>query len=359
MRSLFFTLSFLFLSLAMAAQPVVSSYLVRELPQAQMQRIADEFEVTRRQGNAYEVFVPQQRQGLFLQLAPRSVLMKSDISSEVRRVYQANRNIKSRAGGYHSFQEVVQTLQAAAAAYPQNTQLVTYGKSKLGKPLLALRVSSQLRAALPRVVLTAATHGDEIITTEVLLGLMNTLLVGSTNNPRLAAILNKIEVVFIPVVNPDGFSEQNRYDNGVDPNRSYPWPDKPNAVPTASIGGLMAFAQAYPMAGSLDFHAYGKMVMYPWAYTYDPVAPDVKQVFDRVVNKMAATNGYKAGQISKVIYVAKGSSADYYFWKHRSLSVAVEMGNSKSPNSSEFPNYTREQTESTWVFLESFMGARR
>ncbi|MBX9769311.1 MAG: hypothetical protein K2X47_18685, partial [Bdellovibrionales bacterium] len=134
----------------------------------------------------------------------------------------------------------------------------------------------------------------------------------------------------------------------------YPYPEKPAATPTASIQGLIAFATAYPIAGSIDFHAFGRLVMYPWAYTRQPPEPNAKKIFDQITGPMAASNGYTYGQISKVIYVAKGSSADYFFWKHRSVSLGIEVGDSKSPNPKEFPKYVQEQEESTWLFLENF-----
>ncbi len=48
---------------------------------------------------------------------------------------------------------------------------------------------------------------------------------------------------------------------------------------------------------------------------------------DMVAAKMASTNGYAYGAIASTIYIAKGSSADYHYWKTKSLSLAVEMGN--------------------------------
>ncbi|MBS1958287.1 MAG: succinylglutamate desuccinylase/aspartoacylase family protein [Bdellovibrionales bacterium] len=359
-QSVFTSLVIGFFNVAFAGQPVVSSYVIRNLSDVQVQRIADQFEITRSRAGAYEVMVPVPKRTVFLQLAPSAVLTRADISDEIRRSFKLNRADKTKSG-YHSFNEVVQILQATAAANPKLTQLVNYGKSHGGKPLLALRVSNQLQnpAGVKRVVLTAATHGDEIITTEVLLNLMIEFITGATSNPRFAAILSKIEVDFIPVVNPDGFSTQDRYDEGQDPNRSFPWPEKPGATPTTSISGMIAFTQTYPMIGSIDFHAFGELTMYPWAYTRDPVSTSDEKVFAEVTGKMSETNKYTFGQISKVIYVAKGSSADYYYWKYHSLSLGVEIGNSKAPNVNQFPQYIESQRESTWRFLESFTGGKR
>ncbi|MBX9767550.1 MAG: succinylglutamate desuccinylase/aspartoacylase family protein, partial [Bdellovibrionales bacterium] len=203
-------------SIALAIQPTISSYLVRGLADSAVQKIAEEFEVSRTKGNTFEVIVPAHRRVDFLRLAPGARLLEADVSQEIRKTFLRARTLKQGADNYHSFPEVVKLLSDTAAANPKLTQLVNYGTSKLGKPLLALRVSGQLKSknAIPRVLLTAATHGDEIITTEILLTLMKTMITKASSDPRIQAILSSVEVTFIPVVNPDGFSEQNRYDNG-------------------------------------------------------------------------------------------------------------------------------------------------
>jgi hypothetical protein len=96
------------------------------------------------------------------------------------------------------------------------------------------------------------------------------------------------------------------------------------------------------------------MVMYPWAYTYSSVDEKDSQIFHPLTQSMAATNSYAYGPISKVIYVAKGSSADYYYWKKKTIALAVEVGNSKAPHPSQIPAYTEEQAEAMWRFIEAF-----
>ncbi len=67
---------------------------------------------------------------------------------------------------------------------------------------------------------------------------------------------------------------------------------------------------------------------------------------------MAAHNGFEFGQISKIIYVAKGSSADYYYWKFGTKSLGIEL--SQEGSSSLIPNPVKENLESTLTFIESF-----
>jgi predicted deacylase len=207
-----------------------------------------------------------------------------------------------------------------------------------------------------QVMLTAATHGDELITVEVLLALTERLVAGDGISPRLTSILNSRLIHIVPVVNPDGFSSQDRYEGDTDPNRSYPAPGREKNRPTPSIAALIRFFQATPIKASVDFHASGSLVMYPWAYTDDAIedtAAGKAAEFSQLAANMAAQNSYRSGQISRILYPAVGSSCDFYFWKKQSRSLAIELGSEKVPHPSEIPEYIESQVESTWVFLES------
>jgi succinylglutamate desuccinylase len=288
-----------------------------------------------------------QTQDLFA-LFPKAQLIEFDISSSIRN--KSRRELK----GYHDFNTVQSHLQTLLKSYPDLTSLEEYGRSLEKRPLLALKVStSKTQTQKPAILLTSSTHGDELITVEVLFGLLETLLSGSKTDSRLSKILENFEIYFIPVVNPDGYVNQERYANGVDPNRDYPWPQDPNHKSNPCISAIMKFYESHQIRASIDFHAFGEMIMYPWAYTYTSLPSFEEEVFDGVTEKMASFNGYTYGQISKVIYVAQGSSADYYHWKHHAWSLGIEVGNQKVPSSSEIPKILKENLESTWTFIES------
>lgn len=333
-----------------ALDPILSKYEVQNLSKKNMDRVASKFEVIARTQNGYEVLVPLDQQKEFLTLAPSAQLLQRDISQDLMSLGLVE------LASYRSFEQVHAQLYKWAQEYPNLAEVIQYGTSKRGRPLLALKISDgkALGQPEPELMLTAATHGDELITTEVLLNLMEKLLVSYNKDERLTKILSQHELYFIPVVNADGFASRQRYDNGQDPNRSYPWPGDLNAKPTASIASLLSFFHQHNFVGSIDFHAYGELVMYPWAYTNKTLPADERSVFDGLANHMAELNRYKTGPIAEVIYVAQGSSADYYFWKNKTLAFGIEIGRNKIPRADEIPLYTETQAESTWRFIESF-----
>ena len=334
--------------------PLARYELAAPAPES-LRAIAPYLEITNHHGNTYEVLVPAGKEGLLALLAPTARLLEEDIGAALRRTLEGYREAPLASYGYREFAEVGAWLEGAARAYPELARVEEYGRSGEGRPLRALRINKEDgRSGKPRLLLTAATHGDELITTEVLTRLTDLLLRRYGEDPRLTRIVEEHELYIVPVVNADGFAERDRYDFGQDPNRNYPYPNDIARVPTPSIRPLVAFVHAKRFRGSLDFHASGEMVMYPWAYTYDPIAAEAHAKLNEITARMAAANQYRQGPISRVIYLAPGSSCDYYFWKVGTLAVTVEIGRAKAPPPAEFAEYLDSQTESTWRFLESF-----
>lgn len=345
--SVVFLLLIMQLSTFVVAAERIRSYQVEANPQI-MDQIASDFEVVKKLPEGYEVYVLEERANDFLQLAPQARLLQADI--------HFNEVLNWTLGGdrYRKFADVENDLKTLASKYQSLAQLSTYGVSSEGRNLYVLKLSSGSNDAKSNLMITAATHGDELITTEVLFTLTNELLEGYQKNPRLTKILNTHDIYIVPVVSPDSFEQRERYVNGADPNRSYPWPENLKGGNVDVINALMGFVSKIRFAGSMDLHAYGKLVMYPWGYTkMSPPAED-KTFFDNLVQSMSRENRYTAGQISTTIYVAKGSSADYYYWKHGTRALGVELGDEKIPNYSQIPSVVNQAREMVWTFMENF-----
>lgn len=349
-------LSILFLSSpSFASAPVLSAYELKNPRAEDLLAVSKLFEIVRRQGDDYEVMVPANEAGLLRLMAPNATLLEYDTSAALKKQLKSFQGLNAQAAGYRSLAEVQAWMRAKAEAHPDKAEVVQYGTSQGGHALLALRLTNKnTPAPKPALMLTAATHGDELITTEVMLNLVDRLLDGYSTNARFASFIDNRDLYFIPVVNTDGFAQVNRYETGRDPNRSYPYPEKPNVSSTPAIGSLMKFFLDREIVGSIDFHAYGEMIMYPWAYTHDSIDPDTARRFHMLTGQMAETNRYAFGPISDVIYIAPGSSADYYFWQKGSTSLAIEIGRNKIPRPEQIQGYVDSQAESTWRFIEAF-----
>ncbi len=332
---------------------ILSSWTLESKSPQQMTTISDQFEIVSRRNQHYEIYVPQNRIENFKNLAPTAVLNSKDIAADMEATLRAQ---PAWTDEYRDYEQVSQTLANFARNYPHIAKLEQVGISTQGRAQFALKISDspEIDETEPELMLTAATHGDEIITTEVLLRLIEELLSGYGKDQRLTNLVDRRELFFVPIVNPDGFYSRRRYADGVDPNRDYPWPGNPEKRPTKIIANLINFYEARDFAGSLDFHAHGRLIMFPWAYTKQPPEANDERIFSNLGGHMAEENFYTHGQISEVIYVAKGSSADYYYWQHHDTAFAVEIADAKAPKISEIPDVLRQSREMTWRFIEHF-----
>lgn len=348
-------LALAFLSLGLNAAPVdsdaLSHYSVENLKKAELDRLATQFEIVARQGKRYELLVPPRRKAELLAIAPKAKLLELDIHETLRKMPA------DWGAEYHTFETVKTDLEAFVKSYPKLAKLSTYGKSEDGRALYALKISDNVdkEEGEPEVMLTAATHGNEIVTVEVIFGLMEALLKNYSKDTRLTSLVDGLQIYFLPVVNPDGYSNRTRYANGLDPNRDFPQRGKPAKKSNASVQSLVDFFSAHKFAGSIDFHTHGEMIMFPWAATEDEVPSADWDIFDQLTARMAKTNGYESGQVSHVLYTAVGSSLDYFYNTGKTLALGIEVGTSHTPSPSSIPNAVRSQSESTWVFLDHFL----
>ena len=341
-----------------ADAPVLSTYRLEHPTRAELDSVARFWDLEHRVENGFELAIPREEAGLLLILAPSARLVRADESLDIHQRLEGYA-LSFREQRYHSFDEVQAWMKSIQSSYALLARVVPYGTSRGGKPLNALRISAEPEdsAGLPAVLITAATHGDELITTETVIHLVEKLVSSyggeGPEAARLENILRNRVIWFVPVVNADGFVARNRYDGNKDPNRSYPWPSQPGAQPTPSIDALIKLFHAKNFRATLDFHAYGEMVMFPWAYTRTHIDPAPYARMDQLTRAMAEGNRYAHGPIAEVIYVAQGSSADYYFWKNGATGIAIEIGSSKVPSPGQFPAIFATQEESTWRFLEA------
>ena len=223
----------------------------------------------------------------------------------------------------------------------------TYGNSEDGRPLMYVRINTSM-VQKPAVWLNGGMHGNEDGGVEVTLDALDHFATGIKNHdPVIAGILDRYNLYFLPVNNPDGYAEGVREANGVDPNREFPWPDTPNRNPNACIKNLMSFFDSTLPVASIDFHTSGGYVMYPWGYTRSTI-PEQSDM-DKMAKAMAATVDYTPGQIARVLYIAEGNSADYFYWKNKTKAFAVEVGRFGSEGTDHHPSYS--EYESLWAMV--------
>lgn len=135
----------------------LAKYLVKSPDAKLMSQIANDFEVLRKTSEGFEIYVPENKISALLKLAPNAQYIPEETFN------------KSLLAGYRDFASVTEELKKIAAEYPAITRLETYGKTDKGLPLYVLKISDNVDSdeAEPELMITSATHGDELITVEV------------------------------------------------------------------------------------------------------------------------------------------------------------------------------------------------
>lgn len=326
-------------------EPVLSRIEIEVPSVEQMDEIAARFEVLGCNGRFLEVIVPQASIGEVEDMAGfKARVMEEDIHAALRDPAVDDE--------YPTLQAIEIQLKKLAQEHPQFVKYECYGKATGDYPLMAVKLSDnpQLDEPEPAVLLDAATHGDELITTKFLLALLDNLVQGYGVDERITRLIDEREIWIIPAVSGYGYANRRRYVGSIDPNRDFPWPEQPTHDSIPCIHHLRQFYLRQQFNASIDYHASGEMIMYPWAYTRNS-APDAAK-FDKLTGGMAAFNHYRYGQISKIIYIAKGSSADYFYWQQHSSALAIEVGRSKIPHGAEIDRVIGENMEPALYFIE-------
>lgn len=338
----------------------LSRFEVQGLDEAVMQHIALRFAIEYRVDNRFVVLVPPWRAQELRLLAPQAQLLDQEINSLL-----SGEQIRGPKG-YRDYQEVRQSFEQWEQQFPDRVALVKRPDmvSGNGKPFIVAKITKDPQKAHPKrpnVVITAATHGDEHLTTESLLINVEKLIKGYADNPRFKKIIDRVNLYIVPVVSPDSYL-RSRQVHGVDPNRVYDFPGDPTpGTKLKSANAMMAFYKEIGPAGVLDFHGAPPkgMIMCPWGYKKHKSIEDKsdRDLHLQVVKQMGnATPGYAAGPIWSTIYVAPGNTTDHNYLHHKMLAIVIEIGGGdKSPPISKIPQKAKEVEEATWIFVEALM----
>ncbi len=132
---------------------------------------------------------------------------------------------------------------------------VEFGRSATGQPIGALHL--RRGTGLPRVLLVGGQHGDEPAASEALLAVAGLLTLPRGEARSLADVLDSVEVVVVPRLNPDGadrFTRRNA--GGHDVNRDHLLLSTPEAQ---ALAALVARVRPVLVADVHEYRAVG-----PW-----------------------------------------------------------------------------------------------
>jgi murein tripeptide amidase MpaA len=295
-------------------------------------------------------------------------------------------------GGYRD------QLHELANTYPGVTKLVRIGTTLQGREILALKVTQGARGQRdgrrPAVLFSATQHAREWIATEIDRRLMYHYIEGWANeDPQIVKLLQRTELWFVPVMNPDGYQytfdverlwRKNLRDNdgdglttvvdGVDPNRNYPEHFKydeegssqitssqtyrgPGPASERETQAIMDLSSRVGFEFNVNYHSNGRWLLYPEGWQVgsptadDPIYFALSGNLDR-----PAIEGFHPGLSSDVLYVTNGEANDFMHKRGGALAWTPELSPGCPTCGFVFPDdpaLVQEEFERNLPFAES------
>jgi carboxypeptidase T len=270
---------------------------------------------------------------------------------------------------YHNYTEMSNAIAQVATNYPSITSRFSIGKSYQNRDIWAMKISDNVATdeSEPEVLFIGLHHAREHLTVEMTLYIMNELTSKYSSDSRIANIVNSREIYIVFNLNPDGGEydiandtyrswRKNRQPNsgstyvGTDLNRNYGYKwgccggssgstssdtyRGPSAFSAPETARLRDFVNSrviggrQQIRGSISFHTYSELILWPYGYTYTDVPSDMtaddRNVFATMGRAMAQTNNYTPQQASD-LYIADGSSDDWLYGAHKIFAYTFEL----------------------------------
>lgn len=155
---------------------------------------------------------------------------------------------------YYNYNELTKRLQSLAQKYPHIANLSTVGQSVEGRQLWVMRITrdpDRKSLGKPKFKYVGNMHGDETVSRQVLVYLVEYLLTKYGEEERITELVNSTDIYIMPSMNPDGFEKSTEGDcsgghggrnnaKNKDLNRSFPDQFDKTTVDPANIPEVMA-----------------------------------------------------------------------------------------------------------------------
>ncbi len=272
---------------------------------------------------------------------------------------------------YHNYQAVIGILDSLSALYPHIMRVENIGFTEEGRSIRAVCLSDNVneREAEPEVCYIAAMHGNEILTQELMLCFIDSLLQNYGSDERITSLLDSTQIWIIPNMNFDGSQSLSRFNaNGVDLNRDFPDREYDMLSDTsgraAETKAIMNWRAKHRFVLAANFHTGELVVNYPWDKNLPgeqgyAATPD-DEVFVRLAlsysreNPMLYNNPrFDRGIVNGVLwYAIDGSMQDWAYHWHGTFETTIEISKNIMPPADSIRYYFSQNSASMLSYLE-------
>jgi hypothetical protein len=262
--------------------------------------------------------------------------------------------------GYHSNAQLMAELERLVGHAPAGVvRIDELGRTVRGTPIPVLRARVPGDEPLPRVLISANVHGNEVISSELAMSLLRDLCAAEPSHAA-QALLGRAEVLVVPAVNLDSrqLAAQALIDgrsfrraprgnaNGVDLNRNFPWVEGghdpwhplagtslrwlpwyrgPEALSEPESRALVELCRADRPALALNVHSVGRYLLYPWnAFSEAPPHLAQFQAMGEAFCSGQPGQRYELKQ-AQAWYGIMGDMDDWLYDELGTLSMTIEL----------------------------------
>jgi len=274
------------------------------------------------------------------------------IQENITEIYRQNSMMKSTRSQYLTYDTFVDSMITMATNYPAICRLDTLGYSHNNRLLLIMKISDnvEIDESEPEVHFEANIHGDEKIGWAVSFWMIRYLLENYPTDTLVQRLVDTREVWIAPLVNPDGFVAQNRYNGrGVDLNRNWGWmwgDEYSCGVDFMSENEARRFLEHFwrhSFVTYVSYHAGTLYISEPWSYT-GYIQPPEQNLLHHLSQGYAYFTGYPYGQGAIGMYPINGCTKDYDYGCGGEMGWSIEVCDYKTPSADSIdPIFDRER----------------
>ena len=294
---------------------------------------------------------------------------------------------------YYTYPEVVAELSQIETDHSSIAKVFSLGTAYEGRDIPGIKISDNVATeeSEPEIFICSLHHAREAATVNIAMYIINQLTDNYGSDQTVTDLVNGREIYIVPIINPDG----KVYDDsggsygsglswrknrqpctggiGTDLNRnySYQWGGSGSSgsctnslfrgyspFDAPETAAVRDFFTAHPDINVfLSYHAHGGLVLWPWGYTYDPIADaDDRQVHVTMGQQYASYTGYTPQQGSD-LYIADGTSDDWGYGSTQNdaipcFSFTIEVGNEFYPPPSVLPTMCADNYQGALYFID-------
>ncbi|KXN66907.1 Zn-dependent exopeptidase, partial [Conidiobolus coronatus NRRL 28638] len=258
---------------------------------------------------------------------------------------------------FHTYESIRDWFISHSKKHPSHVKFIpSIGKSLHNNDIFAVHLSNN--NTLPngktksKIWFQSLIHAREWLGGSTTQYIFNELLKNHDTNPAVKKILDENEIIFIPVVNPDGyiftrlyrFWRKNKNLTGVDINRNFPYrwggpgastnpiqddyrgPGPASELETQAI--ISYFKKQGKILGAIDFHTFSQLVLRPQGDTLDdaPHEKNLKELGDGIRDVIKQSRGTEyISEKSYELYPTSGTAMDWFYGDGKTYGYTIEL----------------------------------